>query len=48
MLMLSADGELRFWENLSLALANVDRCQVLQLDLARGERADKIRRIEVS
>ena len=47
LIMLSDNGEIRFWENMSLALANVDRCQVLQIDLGRGERADKIWRVEV-
>lgn len=47
-ILVSTSGEVRFWENMSLALSNVDRYQGVQLDLGADDYADKIWAVEVS
>jgi len=48
MVLVSSTGEIWFWESMSLALANVDRHQSVQLQLNDYDYAEKIFRIDVS
>ena len=48
MILVPADGEIRVWESMSLALANVERYQGVQLELGEDDFAERIWRIEVS
>ncbi|ORX35321.1 Non-repetitive/WGA-negative nucleoporin C-terminal-domain-containing protein [Kockovaella imperatae] len=46
LVMVNASGELRYWETTSLALVNIDRCQVAHMDLSGQERVERVSRIE--
>ena len=48
MVLVSRTGELRFWESMSLALANVERFQGLGLELAQEDFVEKVWTIDVS
>jgi nuclear pore complex protein Nup133 len=48
MTLVSSTGEIRFWENMSLALANVERYQTLELELGEGDFAERIWKVDVS
>ena len=48
MILASSTGEIRFWESMSLALANVERFQSLQLDLGEDDFAERIWQVDVS
>ncbi|GFZ42386.1 hypothetical protein JCM24511_00101, partial [Saitozyma sp. JCM 24511] len=45
-ILLSPTGELRFWDSMSLALANVERYQVVQLELGSDDYAERIWHVE--
>ncbi|KAK4686173.1 hypothetical protein P7C73_g3957, partial [Tremellales sp. Uapishka_1] len=42
MIVVSTTGEIRFWESMSLALANVDRCQSVTIELPAEDFVDRI------
>lgn len=48
MILISSTGTIRFWESMSLALANVDRYQNIKLELAEDDFADMIWNVDVS
>ncbi len=48
MILVSSTGEMRFWESMSLALANVERYKSLKLDMSEDSFADKIWKVDVS
>ncbi|WVQ78640.1 hypothetical protein IAT38_000727 [Cryptococcus sp. DSM 104549] len=45
-IVVSASGEIRFWENMSLALSNSSKYQTTQIDLAEDDFAKRIRKID--
>lgn len=47
MILVSPTGEVRFWESMSLTLANADRYQRVQLDLGEDSFAEHIWAIDV-
>ena len=48
MILISTTGDVRFWETMSLALANVERYQSLRLELEEDDFAQRIFKIDVS
>ena len=47
MILVGPSGEVRFWESMSLALANVERYHTVHLQLTDNDYADHIWRVEV-
>jgi nuclear pore complex protein Nup133 len=47
-ILVSPAGEVRFWENTSQALSNVDRYHTAQLELGPDDHADRIWPVDVS
>ena len=48
MILISTTGHVRFWETMSLALANVERYQSMKLELGDDDLAQRIFKIDVS
>ena len=48
MVLVGPNGEVRFWETTSIALANVDRYQSLEIGLAEDDYVEKLFRVDVS
>lgn len=46
--MVTPEGEVRVWENMSLGLGNMDRFQETFIELAEGDYVDKLWKIDVS
>jgi nuclear pore complex protein Nup133 len=48
MILVSSTGEVRFWESMSLALANVERYQAIQMELGQDDYVQRIWKCDVS
>jgi hypothetical protein len=48
MILVGPSGEVRFWDNVGIALANVDRYIALDLELAEDDFAERLFRVDVS
>ncbi|WVQ93625.1 hypothetical protein IAU59_000701 [Kwoniella sp. CBS 9459] len=46
MILVSATGEIRFWESMSVALSNVERFQEIYLELGEDDYAEKLWKID--
>ncbi|ORY21434.1 Non-repetitive/WGA-negative nucleoporin C-terminal-domain-containing protein, partial [Naematelia encephala] len=46
MILVSSTGQVRLWENMSVALANVERYTSIQLELSEGDIADRMYKLE--
>jgi hypothetical protein len=46
-LMITPEGEVRCWENISLGLGNIDRFQETYLELSEDDAVDKLCKISV-
>ncbi|OCF44072.1 hypothetical protein I317_02025 [Kwoniella heveanensis CBS 569] len=46
MILVSSTGEVRFWENMSVALSNVDRFQEIYLELGEDDFAERLWKID--
>ena len=48
MVLISPDGEIRVWENMSLGLGNMDRYQETYIELGQDDMVDKLWKLDVS
>ena len=46
--LVSSDGEIRVWENMSLGLGNMDRYQDTYIKLGQEDLVDKLWKLDVS
>lgn len=46
--MITPEGEVRTWENISLGLGNLDRYLETDLELSEGDAVDKLYKLNVS
>jgi hypothetical protein len=46
--MITPEGEIRTWENMSLGLGNLDRYQEAYLELSEDDAVDKLHKLNVS
>lgn len=46
--MITLDGEIRVWENMSLGLGNMDRYQEAYIELGQDDMVDKLWKLDVS
>jgi hypothetical protein len=46
--MVTLDGQVRTWENMSLGLGSIDRYQETEIDLEEDDAVDKLWKISVS
>jgi hypothetical protein len=46
--MVTLDGQVRTWENMSLGLGSIDRYQETEIDLEEEDAVDKLWKISVS
>lgn len=48
MILVTQDGEVRVWENISLGLGNMDRSQEAIIELEQDDFVDKLWKLDVS